>query len=113
MRIGVILGTARIGATRRIVVFLPIRPPATESELSLRRVDPRAFAPLRTTEAETWATLSRAATASIRLATRCTWAYFGPDETISARLARSVFAYSWLPSCICCASVSETRCSRW
>ena len=30
----------------------------------------------------------------------------GPEETIRARFCASVFAYSWLPSCICCASVS-------
>src|SRR5262245_5616539 len=48
----------------------------------------------------------------MRFATRCTRAYCGPVETIRARFCCSVFAYCWLPSCICCWSLSATRCSR-
>src|SRR2546430_12731058 len=32
----------------------------------------------------------------MRLATRCTWAYCGPEETMRARSARSVLAYSFV-----------------
>ena len=30
-----------------------------------------------------------------------------------ARSCRSVFAYCWLPSCVCCSSLSATCCVRW